>query len=126
MLNYIKKSIQISSVAAILFGTTILNVSPAPAVDVSQMLGADLTWQCGLSPTIQPRIRLNQNETSPDSVRINVLPCEPKPEPKPAPEAPVSQLIQHGVQLLQTATPMVQQLIQPLTSLATPPAPPSK
>jgi hypothetical protein len=128
MLNHIKKSIQISGISAILLGTAILNGAPAQAVDVSQMLGADLTWQCGLSPTIQPRIRLNQNENSQDSVRFNILPCEPKPEPKPepAPEPPVTQLIQQGVQLLQTAQPLIQQLIQPLTSIAAPPAPQSK
>jgi hypothetical protein len=126
MINYIKRSIQISGVAVILFGTTILTASPSTAVDVSQLLGADLTWQCGLSPTIQPRIRLNPNEASQDSVRVNILPCEPKQEPKSAPEAPVSQLIQQGVQLLQTAAPIVQQLIQPLTSSLAQPAPPSK
>jgi hypothetical protein len=126
MINYIKRSIQISGVAVILFGTTILTTSPSKAVDVSQMLGADLTWQCGLSPTIQPRIRLNPNETSQDSVRVNILPCEPKQEPKASTEAPVSQLIQQGVQLLQTAAPIVQQLIQPLTSSLAQPAPPSK
>jgi hypothetical protein len=126
MINYIKRSIQISGVAVILFGTTILTASPSKAVDVSQLLGADLTWQCGLSPTIQPRIRLNQNETNQDSVRVNILPCEPKQEPKSSTEAPVSQLIQQGVQLLQTATPIVQQLIQPLTSSLAQPAPPSK
>jgi hypothetical protein len=126
MINYIKRSIQISGVAVILFGTTILTASPSKAVDVSQLLGADLTWQCGLSPTIQPRIRLNPNEASQDSVRVNILPCEPKQEPKSSNEAPVSQLIQQGVQLLQTAAPIVQQLIQPLTSSLAQPAPPSK
>jgi hypothetical protein len=126
MINYIKRSIQISGVAVILFGTTILTASPSKAVDVSQLLGADLTWQCGLSPTIQPRIRLNPNETSQDSVRVNILPCEPKQEPKSSTEAPVSQLIQQGVQLLQTAAPIVQQLIQPLTSSLAQPTPPSK
>ena len=126
MINYIKKSIQISGVAAMLFSTIILTASPSTAVDLSQVLGADLTWQCGLSPTIQPRVRLNPNETSQDSVRVNILPCEPKQEPKAAPEAPVSQLIQQGVQLLQTAAPIVQQLIQPLTSSLAQPAPPSK
>jgi hypothetical protein len=126
MINYIKRSIQISGIAVILFGTTILTASPSKAVDVSQLLGADLTWQCGLSPTIQPRIRLNPNETSQDSVRVNILPCEPKQEPKSSTEAPVSQLIQQGVQLLQTAAPIVQQLIQPLTSSLAQPTPPSK
>ncbi len=126
MLNYIKKSIQISSVAMMLFGTALLNNTPAHAVDVSQMLGADLTWQCGLTPSIQPRIRLNQNESNQDSVRFNILPCEPKPEPKAAESAaPVAQLIQQGVQLLQTAQPLLQQFIQPLTSVAPPAAAPA-
>jgi hypothetical protein len=123
MLNHIKKTIQISGISAVLFSTALLNISPAKAVDVSQMFGADLTWQCGLAPTIQPRIRLNQNDGgNQDSVRFNILPCEP-PKPEKPPEPPLTQLIQQGVQMIQTAQPLIQQLIQPLTSIAAPPAP---
>lgn len=124
MRNHIKKSIQITGLLAIVFGTAIFQQTPAQAADISQLFGADLTWQCGMTPTIKPRIRLTANEASQDSVRFNVLPCEPpqeKPAPKP-PEAPITQLIQQGVQLLQTAQPLIQQLVQPLTAVGTPPA----
>jgi hypothetical protein len=123
MLNYIKKSIQIT-VSAIVLGTAMFQQTPAQAADISQLFGADLIWQCGMTPTIKPRIRLTANEASQDSVRFNVLPCEPpqeKPAPKP-PEAPITQLIQQGVQMLQTAQPLIQQLVQPLTAIGTPPA----
>ena len=123
MLDYIKKSIQITGLAVVVFGTAMFQ-HPAQAADISQLFGADLTWQCGMTPTIKPRIRLTANEASQDSVRFNVLPCEPpqaKPAPKP-PEAPITQLIQQGVQLLQTAQPLIQQLVQPLTTIGAPPA----
>lgn len=128
MFNYIKKTIQIGGLSAVLLGTTIFTSAPARSADLSQMFGADLTWQCGLSPTIQPRMRLNQNEGSQqDTVRFNILPCEqPKPEPpKPAPEPPLTQLIQQGVQMIQIAQPLLQQFIQPLTAIAAPIAAPA-
>ena len=128
MFNFINKTIQIGSLSAVLLGTAIFTGAPAQAADLSQMFGADLTWQCGLSPTIQPRMRLNQNEGSQqDTVRFNILPCEqPKPEPpKPAPEPPLTQLIQQGVQMIQIAQPLIQQFIQPLTTIAAPIAAPA-
>jgi hypothetical protein len=124
MLNYIKKSIQITGLAVVVLGTAMFQQTPAQAADISQLFGADLIWQCGMTPTIKPRIRLTANEASQDSVRFNVLPCEPpqeKPAPKP-PEAPITQLIQQGVQMLQTAQPLIQQLVQPLTAIGAPPA----
>ena len=124
MLNYIKKSIQITGLAVVVLGTAMFQQTPAQAADISQLFGADLIWQCGMTPTIKPRIRLTANEASQDSVRFNVLPCEPpqeKPAPKP-PEAPITQLIQQGVQMLQVAQPLIQQLVQPLTAIGTPPA----
>ena len=125
MLNHVKKSIQITGLLAIVFGTAVFQQTPAQAADISQLFGADLTWQCGMTPTIKPRIRLTANEASQDSVRFNVLPCEPPQEAKPAPkppEAPITQLIQQGVQMLQTAQPLIQQLVQPLTAVGAPPA----
>lgn len=128
MFDYVKKTIQISGLSAVLLGTAIFTSAPARAADLSQMFGADLTWQCGLSPTIQPRMRLNQNEGSQqDAVRFNILPCEqPKPEPpQPAPEPPLTQLIQQGVQMIQIAQPLLQQFMQPLTAITAPPAAPA-
>ncbi|MCY7366534.1 MAG: hypothetical protein LH474_00075 [Chamaesiphon sp.] len=125
MVNYIKKSIQITSLIVVVFGAAICDHAPAQAADISQLFGADLTWQCGMTPSIKPRIRLSSNELAQDSVRFNILPCEPAPEPKPAPkppEAPITQLIQQGVQMLQIAQPLIQQLVQPLTAVGTPPA----
>ncbi len=125
MVNYIKKSIQITSLIVVVFGTAICDYAPAQAADISQLFGADLTWQCGMTPSIKPRIRLSSNELAQDSIRFNVLPCEPAPEAKPAPqppEAPITQLIQQGVQMLQIAQPLIQQLVQPLTAIGTPPA----
>lgn len=124
MLNHIKKSIQITGLSVIVLSTAIFQQHPAQAADISQLFGADLIWQCGMTPTIKPRIRLTANEASQDSVRFNVLPCDPpqeKPAPKP-PEAPITQLIQQGVQMLQTAQPLIQQLVQPLTAVGAPPA----
>jgi hypothetical protein len=123
MLNHIKKSIQITGLAVVVFGTAICHHTPAQAADISQLFGADLTWQCGMTPSIRPRIRLSSNELAQDSVRFNVLPCEPEPKPVPKPpEAPITQLIQQGVQMLQTAQPLIQQLVQPLTAIGVPPA----
>jgi hypothetical protein len=124
MLNHIKKSMQITGVAVVVLGTAMFHHAPAQAADISQLFGADLTWQCGMTPSIKPRIRLSANEAAQDSVRFNVLPCEPpqeKPAPKP-PEAPITQLIQQGVQMLQIAQPLIQQLVQPLTAIGAPPA----
>jgi hypothetical protein len=124
MLNHIKKSIQITGFSIVVLGTAIFQHPPAQAADISQLFGADLTWQCGMTPSIKPRIRLSSNELAQDSVRFNVLPCEPAPEPKPVPkppEAPITQLIQQGVQMLQTAQPLIQQLVQPLTTVGAPP-----
>ena len=128
MINYIKKSIQITGLIVVVLGTAISNHAPAQAADISQLFGADLVWQCGMTPSIKPRIRLSSNELAQDSVRFNVLPCDPAPEPKPAPkppEAPITQLIQQGVQMLQTAQPLIQQLVQPLTTVGVPPAQPT-
>jgi hypothetical protein len=125
MLNHIKKSMQITGLVVVVLGTAIFQQPSAQAADISQLFGADLTWQCGMTPSIKPRIRLSANEQTQDSVRFNVLPCEPpqeKPAPKP-PEAPITQLIQQGVQMLQVAQPLIQQLVQPLTAVGTPPAP---
>jgi hypothetical protein len=124
MFNHIKKSLQITGLSVVVFGTAIFQQTPAQAADISQLFGADLTWQCGMTPSIKPRIRLSANEAAQDSVRFNVLPCEPpqeKPAPRP-PEAPITQLIQQGVQILQTAQPLIQQLVQPLTAIGAPPA----
>jgi hypothetical protein len=133
---YLKKSLSINSAVLILLGTAIGNIAPAQAVDVSQILGADLTWQCGWQPSIQPRVRINPNETSQDSVRVNILPCDSKPEPpKPVAKAPTpailpdvnsavqllpqgivisQQLIQSLQPLIQSAQPLIQQLLQPV------------
>jgi hypothetical protein len=124
MLNHIKKSMQITGLAVVVLSTAICQQPTAQAADISQLFGADLTWQCGMTPSIKPRIRLSANEQTQDSVRFNVLPCEPPQEAKPAPkppEAPITQLIQQGVQLLQVAQPLIQQLVQPLTAIGTPP-----
>lgn len=133
---YLKKSLSINSAVLILLGAAIGNIAPAQAVDVSQILGADLTWQCGWQPSIQPRVRINPNETSQDSVRVNILPCDSKPEPpKPVVTAPApttlpdltsavqllpqgvvisQQLIQSLQPLIQSAQPLIQQLLQPV------------
>jgi hypothetical protein len=125
MLNYIKKSIQITGLSVAVLGTAVFQQPPAQAADISQLFGADLIWQCGMTPTIKPRIRLTANEASQDSVRFNVLPCDPAPAPAPEakpvpkpPEAPITQLIQQGVQMLQVAQPLIQQLVQPLTAIS--------
>ena len=128
MINYIKKTIQITGLIVVVFGTAICDRTPAQAADISQLFGADLVWQCGMTPSIKPRIRLSSNELAQDSVRFNVLPCDPAPEQKPAskpPEAPITQLIQQGVQMLQIAQPLIQQLVQPLTAVGAPPAQPT-
>jgi hypothetical protein len=115
MLNYIKKSIQISGISAILLGTAIFSY-PAQAIESSQTLGENITWQCGLSPAI----RLDRDKASPGTW----LPCETQAEKAvklsttAADPAAVSQLIQQGVQLLQIAQPLIQQLLQPLSSSA--------
>jgi hypothetical protein len=115
MLNYIKKSIQISGISAILLGTAIFSY-PAQAIEASQTLGENITWQCGLSPAI----RLDRDKASPGTW----LPCETQAEKAvklsttAADPAAVSQLIQQGVQLLQIAQPLIQQLLQPLSSSA--------
>lgn len=135
---YLKKSLSINSAVLILLGIAVANIDPAQAVDVSQILGADLTWQCGWQPSIQPRVRINPNETSQDSVRVNILPCDSKPEPpKPVATAPApapailpdmtsaiqvlpqgvvisQQLIQSLQPLIQSAQPLIQQLLQPV------------
>jgi hypothetical protein len=133
---YLKKSLRINGALLMLLGTTIFNISPAKAVDFSQVLGADLTWQCGWQPSIQPRVRITPSEASQDSVRVNILPCESKPEPPkitaaaPAPApvpdlTPAVQLVQQGIvipqQLIQSVQPLIQmaqplllQLLQPL------------
>ena len=116
MLNYIKKLIQISGISAILLGTTILNSYPAQAIDVSQGLGENLTWQCSLSSAIKS----NRDKASQD----NSLPCETNQEraaklsTAAADPAAVSQLIQQGVQLFQLAQPLLQQFLPPLSSSA--------
>ena len=128
MIDYIKKIIQITGFTVVVFGTAICDHTPAQAADISQLFGADLVWQCGMTPSIKPRIRLSSNELAQDSVRFNVLPCEPASEPKPAPkppEAPITQLIQQGVQMLQIAQPLIQQLVQPLTTVGAPPVQPT-
>jgi hypothetical protein len=131
---YLKKSLRINGALLMLLGSTIFNIAPAKAVDFSQVLGADLTWQCGWQPSIQPRVRINPSEASQDSVRVNILPCESKPEPPKvsaatAPAAPdltpAVQLVQQGIvipqQLIQSVQPLIQmaqplllQLLQPL------------
>jgi hypothetical protein len=111
MLNYIKKSIQISGISAILLGTTILNISPAQAVDVSQGLGESLTWQCSLSSAMKS----NRDKASQDKS----LPCETNQErAAKLSTAAASQLIQQGVQLFQLAQPLLQQFLPPLSSSA--------
>ena len=116
MLNYIKKLIQISGISAILLGTTILNSYSAQAIDVSQVLGGNLTWQCSLSSAIKS----NRDKASQD----NSLPCETNQEraaklaTAAADPAAVTQLIQQGFQLLQLAQPLLQQFLPPLSSSA--------
>jgi hypothetical protein len=113
MLDRLKKSIQISCISAILLTPIVLNLAPAQASDSSQLLGGNLTWQCNLSPAMKSPIRSSENEAD------RILPCETKQERvakaiATANPAAVNQLIQQGLQLLQTAQPLILQFLQPL------------
>ena len=113
MLDRIKKSIQISGLAAILFSTAIFNSSPAQAIDSAQVLGGNLTWQCGLSTAMKSSLRSNRDGAN------QPLSCEVDRQQAANPiantdPAAVNQLIQQGLQLLQTAEPLIRQFLQPL------------
>ncbi len=112
MLDRTKKSIQISWIAAILFSTTIWNSYSVKALESSQVLGGNLSWQCGISPAIKSTIRSN-------GATDRALPCESPQERAvrqmaTADPAAVNQLIQQGIQLLETAQPLLIQFLQPL------------
>ena len=135
MLDLIKQTVQISCVSALLLSTAIWNSLPAQAVDASQILGGNLTWECDLSATVESTIRSNQanskhglscrsTQSAADPAAVNGLVqqgielLQQAQTLAAADPAAMEQLVQRGLQLLQTAKPettsdpAVQQLIQ--------------
>jgi hypothetical protein len=131
----IKQSLQISCISAFLLSTATWNSLPAQAVDASQILGGNLTWECDLSATVESTIRSNQDngkhglscrstQSAADPAAINGLVqqgiqlLQQAQTISAADPAAIQQLVQRGLQLLQTAQPAttsdpaVQQLIQ--------------
>jgi hypothetical protein len=131
----IKQSLQISWISAFLLSTATWNNLPAQAVDASQILGGNLTWECDLSATVESTIRSSQNknphglscrstQSAADPAAVNGLVqqgiqlLQQAQMISAADPAAMEQLIQRGLQLLQTAhpsttsDPAVQQLIQ--------------
>jgi hypothetical protein len=112
--NRLKKNIQIGWIAGILLSSSILANAPAHAIDVSQVLGGNLSWECGLSPAMQPTLRSNRDGDN------RVFSCQSPLEQAPKNDpAAINQLIQQGLQLLQQAQTIatndpaaVKQLIQ--------------
>jgi hypothetical protein len=135
MLDLIKQSFQISCISALLLSTATWNNLPAQAVDASQILGGNLTWECDLSATVESTIRANQatgkhglscrsTQSAADPVAVNGLVqqgiqlLQQAQSLAAADPAAMEQLVQRGLQLLQsakpetTSDPAVQQLIQ--------------
>jgi hypothetical protein len=135
MLDLIRQSIQISCVSALLLSTAAWNSLPAQAVDASQILGGNLTWECDLSATVESTIRSNQvnskhglscksTQSAADPAAVNGLVqqgielLQQAQTLAAADPAAMEQLVQRGLQLLQAAKPettsdsAVQQLIQ--------------
>jgi hypothetical protein len=135
MLDQIKQSFQISCISAFLLSTATWNSLPAQAVDASQILGGNLTWECDLSATVESTIRSSQDknphglscrstQSAADPAAINGLVqqgiqlLQQAQMISAADPAAMEQLIQRGLQLLQaahpstTSDPAVQQLIQ--------------
>ncbi len=134
MLDKIKQSVQISGVLAFLLTAT-WNSRPAQAVDASQILGGNLTWECDLSATVESTIRSNQGngkhglsckstQSAVDPAAVNGLVqqgielLQQAQTMAAADPAAMEQLVQRSLQLLQaanpetTSDPAVQQLIQ--------------
>jgi hypothetical protein len=135
MLDWIKQTFQISCVSALLLSTAAWNSLPAQAVDASQILGGNLTWECDLSATVESTIRANQasskhglscrsTQSAADPAAVNGLVqqgielLQQAQTLAAADPAAMEKLVQRGLQLLQAATPettsdpAVQQLIQ--------------
>jgi hypothetical protein len=135
MLDRIKQSLQISWISAFLLSTATWNSLPAQAVDASQILGGNLTWECDLSATVESTIRSSQaknphglscrsTQSAADPATINGLVqqgiqlLQQAQAISAADPAAMEQLVQRGLQLLQdnqsttTNDPVVQQLIQ--------------
>jgi hypothetical protein len=115
--NHISKNIQIGCVSAILLSISILANAPAQAIDVSQVLGGNLRWECGLSPAMQPTLKSNRDGDN--RVISCQSPLEQAPKQITTDPAAINQLIQQGLQLLQQAQTIatndpaaVKQLIQ--------------
>ena len=135
MLAQIKKSVQISCISLLLLSTAAWNSLPAQAIDASQILGGNLTWECDLSATVESTIRSNQGnsqhglsckstQSAADPAAVNGLVqqgielLQQAQTLAAADPAAMEQLVQRGLQLLQaakpetTSDPAVQQLIQ--------------
>jgi hypothetical protein len=135
MLDQIKQALQVSCISVFLLSTATWHNSPAQAIDASQILGGNLTWECDLSATVESTIRANQansphglscrsTQSAADPAAINGLVqqgiqlLQQAQTLSAADPAAMEQLVQRGLQLLQTAQPSttsdpaVQQLIQ--------------
>jgi hypothetical protein len=123
MFNYRPQFIQLPATLALLLGIAIVPQLPSQASDVTQVLGADLNWQCG---ELQPSLRVFP-EAGNREIRMNFLPCH-KEEPAAQNSAPPpvssqpditqlsQQLVQQGVQILQVGQPIIRQVLQQLSS----------
>jgi hypothetical protein len=118
MFKYRPQFIQLPATLALLLGIAIVPQLPSQASDVTQVLGADLNWQCG---ELQPSLRVFP-EAGNREIRMNFLPCH-KEEPAARNSAPpvssqpdITQLSQQLVQLLQVGQPIIQQVLQQLSS----------
>lgn len=135
MLDLIRQSIQVSCISALLLSCATWHSLPAQAVDASQILGGNLTWECDLSATVESTIRSNQEnskhglscrstQSAADPAAVNGLVqqgielLQQAQTLAAADPAAMEQLVQRGLQLLQaakpetTSDPAVQQLIQ--------------
>jgi hypothetical protein len=135
MIDRIKQALQISWISAFLLSTANWHSLPAQAVDASQILGGNLTWECDLSATVESTIRSSQDknphglscrstQSAADPAAISGLVqqgielLQQAQTISAADPAAMQQLVQRGLQLLQanqsttTADPAVQQLIQ--------------
>ena len=148
MLDQIKRIVQIGCISALLLSTANWNSRPAQAVDASQILGGNLTWECDLSATVESTIRSNQEngkhglscrstQSAADPAAVNGLVqqgiqlLQQAQTIAAADPAAMEQLVQRGLQLLQaakpetTSDPAVQQLIQKGLQLLQPKQQPS-
>jgi hypothetical protein len=128
MSNYRQTCIKFHTALALVLGITILPNIPSQASDITQVLGADLNWQCG---ELQPSLRVFP-EAGNREIRMNFLPCHkeaPPPQNAAPPTAPhqpdvtqlSQQLVEQGVQLLKIGQPILQQFIQQLSPSSPPP-----